>query len=83
MLTITYFSEIWNQRSYLGAIAQLWIFPCILAMAVLPDSTGAWVKFSVLTVLLSYPSVHAMQVGWCSRNSNSVRTRTVSAAVYK
>ncbi|RVX69786.1 hypothetical protein B0A52_06431 [Exophiala mesophila] len=82
MLLITYFSEIWNQRSYLGAAAQLWIFPCILALAVLPDATGSWVKFAVLTVLLSYPSVHAMQVGWCSRNSNSVRTRTVSAAVY-
>lgn len=83
MLFITYLSEIWNQRSYMGAAAQLWIFPCILALAVLPEETGSWVKFAVLTVLLSYPSVHAMQVGWCSRNSNSVRTRTVSAAVYK
>ncbi|KAF2435282.1 MFS general substrate transporter [Tothia fuscella] len=82
MLIFTYFSEIWNQRSYLGFLAQLWIFPNILALAVLPKAASAWVRFAVVTVLLSWPSPHAMQVGWCSRNSNSVRTRTVSAALY-
>lgn len=29
------------------------------------------------------PTAHPMQVGWCSSNSNTVRTRTVSAALYK
>jgi hypothetical protein len=82
MLIFTYFSEIWNQRSYLGAAAQAWIFPNIIALAVIPASSSAWARFAIVTVLLSWPSPHAMQVGWCSRNSNAVRTRTVSAALY-
>ncbi|KAI5358725.1 putative major facilitator superfamily, MFS transporter superfamily [Septoria linicola] len=82
MLFFTYFSEIWSERSGIGALAQLWALPCVIALAVLPASTSAWPKYALVTILLSYPSVHAIQVGWCSRNSNTVRTRTVSAAVY-
>jgi hypothetical protein len=33
--------------------------------------------------LTNLPSAHPMQVGWTSRQSNAVRTRTVSAALYK
>ncbi|USW57853.1 Putative major facilitator superfamily, MFS transporter superfamily [Septoria linicola] len=82
MLFFTYFSEIWNERSGIGALAQLRALPCVIALAVLPASTSAWPKYALVTILLSYPSVHAIQVGWCSRNSSTVRTRTVSAAVY-
>ncbi|KAK4448891.1 major facilitator superfamily domain-containing protein [Podospora aff. communis PSN243] len=82
MLTLTYYSEIWNTRTYLAIFGQLWLLPNVIALLSLPDNVAAWAKFAVLTVLLSYPSAHAMHVGWCSRNSNTVRTRTVSAALY-
>ena len=101
MLFATYYSEILNTRAYMGVAAQIWVLPNIIALLAVPTTIGAWPKFAILTILLSYPSgespamlerhvcamliqvVHAMHVGWCSRNSNTVRTRTVSAALYK
>ncbi|KAF2449116.1 MFS general substrate transporter [Karstenula rhodostoma CBS 690.94] len=82
MLIFTYISEKINQRSLMGIFVQVWFLPCLVAMAVLPDSSSRWSRYALVTVLLSYPSPHPMQVGWCSRNSNTVRTRTVSAALY-
>lgn len=82
MLIITFFSEYYNERAGVGALAQLWVLPNVIAMATLPSTTNPWAKYAALTVLLSYPSTHAIQVGWCSRNSNTVRTRTVSASLY-
>ncbi|KIW85831.1 hypothetical protein Z517_01223 [Fonsecaea pedrosoi CBS 271.37] len=82
MLILTYLSETLNERALMGAIGQLWILPNIIALAVIPATTSAWAKYAITTVLLGWPSPHALQVGWCSRNSNTVRTRTVSAALY-
>ncbi|KAH7121087.1 major facilitator superfamily domain-containing protein [Dendryphion nanum] len=82
MLIMTWISERINQRAYLGIFVQFWFLPCVLAMATVPNDVSRWARFAVVTVLLSYPTPHPMQVGWCSRNSNTVRTRTVSAALY-
>ncbi|KAI4864316.1 MFS general substrate transporter [Hypoxylon rubiginosum] len=82
MLVLTFFSEAWNQKALMGMFSQIWILPNIIALAVLPSSTSPWAKYTLVTVLLSYPYPHAMQVAWCSRNSNTVRARTVSAAIY-
>ena len=82
MLIMTHVSEKINQRAYLGIFVQLWFLPCVIAMSVLHDSVSKWSRFALVTVLLSYPTPHPLQVGWCSRNSNTVRTRTVSAALY-
>ena len=41
-----------------------------------------WGTYALITVLLSYPYCHAIVVAWASRNSGSVRTRSVSAAFY-
>lgn len=47
-----------------------------------PLSRKSKLKTSGSTGALSYVYVHAIQAGWCSRNSGSVRTRTTSAALY-
>ena len=47
------------------------------------DKTYDCGLFQVLSsLLLMYPYSHAIQVGWCSRNSGAVASRTVSASLY-
>jgi hypothetical protein len=83
MMLMTYYSEKINQRAYMGVLTQIWVLPCVIALLLLPLSTeNPWSTYAVLVVLLSPPSPHPLQVGWCSRISGSVRTRTVSAALY-
>jgi len=81
MLLLTYLSEKINQRAFLGVFVELSLLPCVIGLAVIPSGLNKSASYALVTVLLSYPSPHPMQVGWCSRNSSTVRTRTVSAAV--
>jgi len=64
------------------AIAQIWSLPFLISLVALPNSVSPWVRFTLLTLLLGYPYIHAIQVGLQSRNANSVRTRTVASAFY-
>jgi hypothetical protein len=82
MLIYTYLSEKVGQRAFFGLGTQVWLLPCTIALIHLPSEGSRWATYAVLTVLLSYPTPHPIQVGWCSRISNTVRTRTVSAALY-
>lgn len=82
MLIFTFISERINQRAIPALFVQFWFLPCLIALAVLPSDANKWASYAVVTVLLSYPTPHPMQVGWASRNSNSVRNRTVSALGY-
>lgn len=85
LLSITWISERVNERSIVSSFQAWWTLPCILALRFWPGvltASTAWATFSLVTVLLSYPYVHAIVVAWTSTNSGSVRTRTISAAVY-
>ena len=62
---------------------NIWALPCLIALRWWSGSEkDAWGTFGLVTVLLSYPYCHAIVVAWASRNSGSVRTRSVSAAFY-
>ncbi|KAJ0422375.1 major facilitator superfamily domain-containing protein [Aspergillus carlsbadensis] len=80
---LTHLSERVNERSLVSMLQPLWVLPCIVTLRFWSGAmVDAWGTYSIMTVLLSYPYAHAILVGWTSKNSNNVGTRTVSAAVY-
>lgn len=82
LLIITWVSKKFKERAIISSISNIWIFPWILALVILPSNTNPWIRYAMLTGLLSYPYCHAILVGWNAKNSNAVRTRAVSAALY-
>ncbi|KAH8547517.1 transporter-like protein [Umbelopsis sp. PMI_123] len=81
-LGLSYFSRWTGERSLTSMIAVVWVLPFLIALEVLPGDVNPWVKWAIVTLLVAYPYCHPILVGWNSINSNTVRTRTVSAAVY-
>ena len=72
-----------NQRALVSMIQNVWILPCIIALRFWPGTMeNAWGTYALIVVLLSYPYCHAIVVAWTSRNSGSVRNRSISAAFY-
>ncbi|KAI0840524.1 MFS general substrate transporter [Hypoxylon sp. FL0890] len=82
LLAVTWISRRVNERSIISSSSNIWIFPWVLSLVLLPDDTSPWVRYAMLTGLLSYPYCHAILVAWNAKNSNAVRTRAVSAALY-
>jgi len=71
-----------NIRIYVCIVAQLWAIIFLTALETLPPNPLPWIRFTLLTLLLGYPYIHAIQVALQSRNANTVRTRTVASAFY-
>ncbi|KAL2156590.1 hypothetical protein VTH82DRAFT_1335 [Thermothelomyces myriococcoides] len=83
LLIITRISEWLNQRALVAVWQNIWTLPCIIALRFWPGVIdNAWGTYALITVLLSYPYCHAINVAWVSRNSNNVGTRTVASALY-
>ncbi|RYP48248.1 hypothetical protein DL768_005855 [Monosporascus sp. mg162] len=82
LLVITWVSSRFKERAIVSSMSSIWMFPWILALVLLPSTASPWVRYALLTGFLSYPYCHAILVGWNAKNSNAVRTRAVSAALY-
>lgn len=82
LLILTWFSEKVKERSIVSSLSNVWILPWLVALVTLSPKANPWVRYALLTGLLSYPYCHAILVGWNAKNSNAVRTRAVSAALY-
>lgn len=82
LLIISKVSEWLNERSIVSATSNIWMFPWLVALVALKGDANHWIRYALLTGILSYPYCHAVVVAWNSRNSNTVRTRAVSAALY-
>ncbi|KAL1614754.1 hypothetical protein SLS54_009511 [Diplodia seriata] len=83
MLGLTYLAEVWHNLAFTALIGQIWVLPFVTVLYVLDiNQLNHWTAWAIMTIFLSYPSAHPIQVAWNSRISNTVRSRTVSAAVY-
>lgn len=82
LLIVTWLTERYHQISIIGLLTQIWCLPLLIILFKLAGKLSNWGLYAVTFVLLGWPSPHAAQVGWCSRLSNTVRTRAVSAALY-
>jgi len=83
MLALTYAAEIFGELTLFSLSGQIWALPFLIWLNVSYSAkSNKWVVFTIISLLLSYPSAHPIQVAWNSRNANTVRSRTVSAACY-
>ncbi|RAK73474.1 allantoate permease [Aspergillus fijiensis CBS 313.89] len=83
LLLLTRLSEYLNERTFVAMLQSIWTLPCVIALRFWSGTmNNAWGTFGLVTTLLCYPYCHAILVGWTSKNSNNVGTRTISAALY-
>ncbi|EMD33330.1 hypothetical protein CERSUDRAFT_160226 [Gelatoporia subvermispora B] len=82
MFFVTLLSEAVNDRAIVSMLEDIWALPFLVAIYCLPENPNQWVYYGLATGLLSYPYTHPIQVGWCSRNSGAVASRTVNASLY-
>ncbi|KAG0680442.1 hypothetical protein C6P40_000877 [Pichia californica] len=83
LLAVARVVEWTNSIFYTILIQPVWV---ITLMGVVRFWSGTlknhWGTYAVLTVLLGAPYIHAVNVSTCSKNSQSIKTRTVSASLY-
>jgi len=82
LLAMAFMSEAINSRVATTIVLQFWALPLLVALYTFNSHTSQWVYFAVVSLIAGYPYIHPIQVAWASRNSYSVRTRTISASVY-
>ena len=84
LLFWTWVSEKINQRVLIGLVAQFWTLPLLIALVALPPvfPNSNWSRWLISTLLVGYPYIHAILVALTSRNSGTVRTRTVGSSLY-
>ncbi|KAH0128013.1 putative pantothenate transporter, partial [Aureobasidium melanogenum] len=60
LLSLTWLSEKVKERSFIAAIQNLWLLPCLVALRWWPGSgKDVWGTYALLVVLLGYPYCHA------------------------
>lgn len=83
LLSITWLSEKFDERSYVCLLGPLVTAPFLAAIRWWPGSmVKPWPTWFLVSMVLGSPYIHAICVAWVSRNSNSIRSRTICSALY-
>ncbi|KAI0513278.1 major facilitator superfamily domain-containing protein [Xylaria bambusicola] len=83
MMLLSILAEVTGQLAASAVIFQFWCLPFLVYLRVV-DTTHAskWLTWAIISLLLAAPLAHPVQVGWVSRNANTVRSRAIGAALY-
>ncbi|KAK4706158.1 hypothetical protein P7C70_g51, partial [Phenoliferia sp. Uapishka_3] len=71
-----------REHAFIASLGSWWLLIGFIALVSIPNDTSAWGKYAIFVIILGYPYAHPILVSWNSRNSGSVRTRSVSASLY-
>ncbi|VEU20765.1 DEKNAAC101772 [Brettanomyces naardenensis] len=83
LLWITWYSEKTRSIFNVCLFQPLWAVPLLGVLRWWNGSfADKWPTYVVITLILATPYIHAMMVSVCSRNAQSIKTRTVSASLY-
>jgi hypothetical protein len=83
LLIITKVSGMLNERTLVSMTQSLWTLPCLFALRFWPGAnSNEWGTYALISILVAYPYVQPILVGWLSENSNNVGNRGVSTALY-
>jgi MFS transporter, ACS family, DAL5 transporter family protein len=67
MINLLFFTRVaqWTGRlAFNGIIGQIWALPFLVALYALDTTTAnKWTVWAIVSLLLSYPSNHSVQVG--------------------
>jgi hypothetical protein len=83
MVLISWLSAKTSRVILLCFIPAICTLPCLIYLRTSYTlDSPRWTVYTIITILVSSPVTHPILVNLTSRNSNSVRSRTVSAALY-
>ncbi|KAI1313211.1 major facilitator superfamily domain-containing protein [Xylaria venustula] len=83
MLLLSILAEITGQLAASASLFQFWCLPFLIYLRVVDTAHASkWLTWAIISLLLAAPLAHPVQVGWISRNANTVRSRAVGAALY-
>ncbi|QLG70984.1 hypothetical protein HG535_0B00210 [Zygotorulaspora mrakii] len=82
LLLMNYLASATNQTLLVAMLEPIWVIPCAIALRWWPGlNVNVWATFALLNVALSYPACYASLLALVSKNSNSVRNRTISQTI--
>lgn len=83
LLLITWTSERLNERCFVAVVSPIYAATIMGVIRWWPGSgIQQWPTYVLNMLYFGQPYIHAICVAWVSRNSNGVRTRSISSALY-
>ncbi|GAA5827314.1 hypothetical protein JCM11251_003759 [Rhodosporidiobolus azoricus] len=81
---LAWLSQVLDNRWFVISYINLWCLPFLATLLAKPIThfASGWTAYAMCLLLSSGPTPVPLMVNWISRNSGSVRTRTVSASMY-